>query len=160
MACRLSGAKPLYKPMLIIVNWTLRNKLQWNFNRNSNIFIHENALQNVVCEMASNLSRPQCDNWHGSRLLWSLLSVMVTYMYVWSGSFMDLAGFIPHTNIMLNGFYWHPFWSTRCYVRLGLVIIVPVDVLASFYAERSVTRCEYRIKTVSKTNSSHIKEML
>ena len=43
-----------------IVNWTLRNKLQWNFNRNSIIFIQENALQNVVCEMASILSRPQC----------------------------------------------------------------------------------------------------
>ena len=36
-----------------IVNWTLRNKLQWNFNRNSDIFIEENALANVVCEMAS-----------------------------------------------------------------------------------------------------------
>ena len=30
------------------------NKLQWNFNRNSNIYIQENALENVVCEMASN----------------------------------------------------------------------------------------------------------
>ena len=35
------------------------NKLQWNFNRNSNIFIQENALEHVVCEMASILSRPQ-----------------------------------------------------------------------------------------------------
>ena len=40
----------------------LRNKLQWNFNRNSNIFIHENALENVICEMDSILSRPQCVN--------------------------------------------------------------------------------------------------
>ena len=38
------------------------NKLQWNINRNSYIFIHENALENVVCEMASILSRPQCVN--------------------------------------------------------------------------------------------------
>ena len=36
-----------------IVNWTLGNKLQWNFNRNSNIFIKENTFENVVCEMAS-----------------------------------------------------------------------------------------------------------
>ena len=43
-----------------IVNWTLRNKLQWNLNRNSNIFIHENAFESVVCEMATILSRPQC----------------------------------------------------------------------------------------------------
>ena len=46
-----------------IVKWTLRNKLQWNFNRNSNIFIQENPLQNVICEMASILSRPQCVKW-------------------------------------------------------------------------------------------------
>ena len=45
-----------------IVNWTLRNKFQWNFNHNSNIFIQENALENGVCEMASNLYRPLCVN--------------------------------------------------------------------------------------------------
>ena len=33
------------------------------FFLNSNIFIQENALEHVVCEMASILSRPQCDNW-------------------------------------------------------------------------------------------------
>ena len=33
MACRLFGAKPLSKPMLVYchVNWMLRNKCQWNF---------------------------------------------------------------------------------------------------------------------------------
>ena len=37
--------------------------LHWNFNRNSNIFIQENALEDGVCEMASIiLSRPQCVN--------------------------------------------------------------------------------------------------
>ena len=36
-----------------IVNWTLGNKIQLNFNWNSNIFIQENAYENVVCEMAS-----------------------------------------------------------------------------------------------------------
>ena len=43
-----------------IVNWTLGNKLQWNFNRNSNIFIEENTFENVVCEMLFISSRPQC----------------------------------------------------------------------------------------------------
>ena len=33
----------------LIVNWTLRNKLQGNFNWNSYIFIKENAFENVVC---------------------------------------------------------------------------------------------------------------
>ena len=36
-----------------IVNWTLRNKLQWNLNRNSYIFIHENAFENIVCKIAA-----------------------------------------------------------------------------------------------------------
>ena len=45
-----------------IVNWTLRNKLQWNFNRNSNIFIQENTFENVVWKIAAILSLPQCIN--------------------------------------------------------------------------------------------------
>ena len=35
-----------------IVNWNLRNKLQWILKRNSYIFIKENTFENVVCEMA------------------------------------------------------------------------------------------------------------
>ena len=43
-----------------IAYWTLRNKFQWNFNWNSNIFIEENTFENVACEMLSISSRPQC----------------------------------------------------------------------------------------------------
>ena len=59
----------------IFVNWTLGNKLQWNFHRNQCIFIQENAFENV-CEMTAILSQPQCVNslwprdviwWQGSR---------------------------------------------------------------------------------------------
>ena len=46
----------------IIVNWTFVNIFQWKFNQNTVIFIEENARENVVCEMASILSRPQCVN--------------------------------------------------------------------------------------------------
>ena len=42
-----------------IVNKTLRNKLQWIFSRNSNIFIQQNVFESVVCEKAAILSRPQ-----------------------------------------------------------------------------------------------------
>ena len=45
-----------------IVSKTLRNKLQWIFSRNSNIFIQENAFESVVCEKAAILSRPQWVN--------------------------------------------------------------------------------------------------
>ena len=42
---------------MVIVNWTLRSKLQWNFNQNTKLFIHENASENVVFEKAAILSR-------------------------------------------------------------------------------------------------------
>ena len=36
-----------------IFNWTSSNKLRWNFNQNSYIFVEENAFENVVWKMAS-----------------------------------------------------------------------------------------------------------
>ena len=57
MACRLFGAKPLSKPMLGL--WSIRSS-GTNFSEiwtNTNIFIHENAFENIVCEMAAILSR-------------------------------------------------------------------------------------------------------
>ena len=78
------------------VYWTLRNKLQWNFNWNSNIFIQENAFESVVWEMAAILSRPQCvkdgrevcslndiKNW---KQLWALLdpfSPLYLNIFLW-----------------------------------------------------------------------------
>ena len=43
-----------------IVNWTLRNKVQWNLNQKSYIFIKENTFQNIVWKIAAILSWPQC----------------------------------------------------------------------------------------------------
>ena len=45
-----------------IVIWTPGDKLQWNLNRNSYIFVQENAFQIVVWKMVAILSRPQCVN--------------------------------------------------------------------------------------------------
>ena len=42
-----------------IVNWTPRNKLQWNFHRNSYIFIQENPFENGAI-----LSRPRQKIWY------------------------------------------------------------------------------------------------
>ena len=78
MACRLFGAKPLSKPILgyysfsrcqrcrgrlvprwsawAIINCTLMNKLQGNFNQNKKLFIHGNAYENIVWEMTVILS--------------------------------------------------------------------------------------------------------
>ena len=41
----------------IIVNWTRKNKLLWNFNQNAKLSIHENASENIVCKMAPILLR-------------------------------------------------------------------------------------------------------
>ena len=41
----------------IVVNCTIRNKFQWNFNQNTKLFIPENAFENIVCEKAAILSR-------------------------------------------------------------------------------------------------------
>ena len=48
-ACLAPGHYP--KQCCLILNWTLGNNLQWNSNRNDNRFIHQNALESVVCEM-------------------------------------------------------------------------------------------------------------
>ena len=60
MACCLVGTKPLSKQMLEHCYQTLGNNIQWNLNWNSYIFIHENAFENVFCEMAAILSPPHC----------------------------------------------------------------------------------------------------
>ena len=38
----------------------IRNKLQWNLKQNKDIFIQENAFENIACKMAVILSWPQC----------------------------------------------------------------------------------------------------
>ena len=43
-----------------IVNSTSRNKILWNLNRNSYVFIQDNAFENIVCKMVAISSRPQC----------------------------------------------------------------------------------------------------
>ena len=43
-----------------ILNWTLGNKLQWNFNHKFYIFIQENAFEKSIWKMAAILSQPPC----------------------------------------------------------------------------------------------------
>ena len=45
-----------------IINWTLRNKLQLNFNRDWYIYIQETIFEAVICRMAAILSWPHCIN--------------------------------------------------------------------------------------------------
>ena len=51
------AASHYLKQCWVIVNLTRRNELQWNLNQNTELFIQENASENIVCEMAAILSR-------------------------------------------------------------------------------------------------------
>ena len=60
MACCLFSAKPLTDPKLPYCQLDPRNKIQWNISRNSYIFIHENAFENVSKKFVAILSQSQC----------------------------------------------------------------------------------------------------
>ena len=59
MVCRLFGTKPLseqtfrYSQELSPGPLVYRNKLKWNLNQNRKLFIHGNASEYIVCEMAA-----------------------------------------------------------------------------------------------------------
>ena len=54
MLCRLFGAKPLPEPVLTYSQLSpYRNKLQWYLYQYLNIFIEENAFDNVLCKISA-----------------------------------------------------------------------------------------------------------
>ena len=77
----------------------LGNKLQWNFNWNSYIFIQENAFDNLVCEMAAILSRGRwvLNHSHGlqceSRSPWNPESGLYAPFRPWYDLHYDAEGF-------------------------------------------------------------------
>ena len=89
MASRLVCAKPLSESMLDIFNCTLKNKIQLNLYRNSNIFIKENVFESVVCEMAAILSRPQCFKWVGTEQRPALILFWLCFYQTRSAWSMD-----------------------------------------------------------------------
>ena len=81
MACRLIGAKPLSEPMLDYCQLDPCEHIQWKFNQNTTTFFEENARENVVCEMASILSRPQCVNMYFEET-WKHHCILLSYLYI------------------------------------------------------------------------------
>ena len=77
MACRLFGAKSLSKPVLGYCQLDLLgNKLQWNFNQNTELFIHEDAPENIVCKW-----RPFCptgDEFSSNGSIWCYMMSLTT----------------------------------------------------------------------------------
>ena len=75
-----------------IVNWTHRNKFQRNFNQKSYILIQENAFRNVVCNMATMLSRPHCVKWTPSLSPTVTLDTFID-TYIWVKRYQVLTGY-------------------------------------------------------------------
>ena len=90
----------------VIVNWTLRNKLQWNFNRNTKLLIHDNAFDNIVWEMAAILSR---ERWvKGSHCISDFI-----YLQQGEGSAILIQGIKPNANKV--GQWMDDYWYEHKY---------------------------------------------
>ena len=107
---------------LVIVDWTLRDKLQWNSNQKTKLFIHQNASENIVCQKAAILSRGRLvknEGWdsvkshvtsmvntNGSRLL--ILIFGEDGSHVYRNSILDYSAYQRDAEIyFLNWWRWH-----------------------------------------------------
>ena len=79
--------KPLFHEcwlIHVIINWALRNKLQWNFKLNTILFIQVNAFENVVYEMLAILSLPSFTN--AGFLYYYFLDLMINFLLNFSAA--------------------------------------------------------------------------
>ena len=113
MACRLFSAKPLSKPMLGYCWLDSGIKLQWNFNQNTKLFIHENASEKIVCKMGAILSRGRVKGFKGT-----LYSTTSKYPHDYHFVVWLLFG---------NGWYC-PYPSGLLHWHRGNLMIVPAPV--------------------------------
>ena len=79
MACCLFGAKPLFKPTLGYCQLDHKGQTSGQFE-NTKLFIHENAFENIVCEMAAILSRGR---WVKRRLSCNICKLILKYQFFW-----------------------------------------------------------------------------
>ena len=76
----------------LLLMWIIGNKIKWNINQNSDIFMGENAFENVVCMISDMLLRSQCVNeteclwykWHRQVEGLSLVLSLLLYWLHWS----------------------------------------------------------------------------
>ena len=122
-------------------DWTPGNKLQWNFNQNSYIFIQGNTLENIVCKMALIFSHPQCIKWlrWGYKLIsriyilriywhvnastphWWLINIgseVVTWTNVDQGPWRHMAS-LGHNDLI--------HWGRVTHICIGKLIIIDSD---------------------------------
>ena len=98
MACRLSGVKPLSKQRRFTVNWVLRNKVQWKFNRNTTYFTQRMwrpCLQNVTHFVSASVSMGKCKKDVTPLLThWSYVFLALTHrcFRVTPGTYLQIVG--------------------------------------------------------------------
>ena len=123
-----------------IVNKTLRNKLQWIFSRNSNIFIQENAFESVVCEKVAILSRPQ---WVNS--LWpsdAISSHCLNQYWLIINGFCDIHMTVISQEILM---------ISICKMSLKITFL---KLLQNFPRANELTHCRYNNLTLSDQNKT------
>ena len=86
----------------LIDNWTLGNKLWWNSHWHSIIFIQKNASGNVICEMATILSRRRWVKL--TETLWE--EVVYGFAVPWPTCSKDTRMYESWVNIS-SGSYWN-----------------------------------------------------
>ena len=133
MACRLVGAKPLSEPMLEYCYLDPWEQTSVKSYRNLNIFIQENACENVVWKMAAILSRPQCVKppliWHhswtnGCNLSSVPLSHLINYtargvpIFIYADTFCSDAGIFRDACRVCNVYYI--LWQLSIYIYCTL----------------------------------------
>ena len=113
----------------------LGKKLQWNLNRNSYIFIQENALENVVRKMSAILSRPQCVNTvaTGSEIVIAEAAEQVIWFWI-----KRLSAY-RHTkpSNRLTNIAIHVFWSQWYLDSRDLSVAHETYIIASIHEEGS-----------------------
>ena len=117
---------------------------QWKFSQNTTIFIEEIARENVVCEIASILSRPQCVKHHVSKLRQNNINITLkrcfdaTIMLLMTDDFslknidyFVLASVLWFLWMTEVGVVRQPYivWALKRYLTMELNSVVPSGVL-------------------------------
>ena len=117
-----------------IVNWTLRNKLQWNFDQNTKFIIHENASENVVCEMAAILFKeswvisPSTVSQLGGSVLW-LSGIWVKTLTHWGRDKMDAISQMTFS----SAFSWMKMFELKLKFHWSLFLRVQLTIFQHWF---------------------------
>ena len=150
MICRLFGTKPLSNTNLVKINWPLRNKLNWNFNQNSNISIHKDASKTIVCEMVAILSRGDELNHN------TCLCLVRSY-------FQNVIMSNTNVCVVLSGLCHFYQWCERTEIELKLyqLAVIPLICLTCFYKSQYCLKDAYMVSLIELlTNTGHTRNPL